>query len=78
MMMMVIKKIKMMMIMMMMMMMMKPLQVGLDHPGQPDYTHGRAVFNAEEEDPAQTGWGSCYKASTYLLEVSTNLRKVSE
>ena len=68
----------MMMTMMMMMMMMKPLQVGLDHPGWPDYTHGRAVFNAEEEDPAQTGWGSCYKASTYLLEVSTNLRKVSE
>ena len=56
-MMMIMKKIK------IMMMMMKPLQVGLDHPGWPDYTHGRAVFNAEEEDPAQTGWGSCYKAS---------------
>ena len=63
------------MIMMATMIMMMPLQVGLDHPGQPDYSHGRAVFDAEEEDPAQTGWGSCHKASTafciftYLVDV---------
>ena len=72
---MMIMMMAMMMMIMAIMMMMKPLQVGLDHPDRPDYSHGRAVFDAEEEDPAQTGWGSCHKASTafciftYLVDV---------